>query len=136
MNKVRTKMHVTYAWHFSHKVVIKLNRILHNGHIKISISAQHRKYLSKIKRMNISINDILIMKELQKHPRKALGGTWMFKLKEYMTYTLIFMKQWSSTKQPNQPAKTIRHLIQFYATQEAACSKEKKIKDQMLRIQI
>ena len=32
--------------------------------------------------MNISIDDILIMKELQKHPRKVLGGTWMFKLKE------------------------------------------------------
>lgn len=63
-------------------MVIKLNRILDNGHIKISISAQHRKYLIKIKQMNISIDDILIMKELQKHPRKVLGGTWMFKLKE------------------------------------------------------
>lgn len=82
MNKVRTKMHVTYASQFSHKVVIKLNRILHNGHIKISIHVQHRKYLTKIKQMNISIDDILITKELQKHPRKVLGGTWMFKVKE------------------------------------------------------
>lgn len=38
--------------------------------------------LIKNKANDISIDDILVMKELQKHPKKVLGGTWMFKSKE------------------------------------------------------
>lgn len=58
-----------------HKVVIKLNRILHNGHIK-----NRNKYQAQItpikNKQNISIEDILIIKELQNHPRKVVEGKY------------------------------------------------------------
>lgn len=56
---------------FSHKVVIKLNRILHNGHIK-NISKYPAQIIPIKNRANGYIHRY--MKELPKNPRKSIGG--------------------------------------------------------------